>query len=153
MRIRHSCVLIASVAAIAGCGGDDGNDQPVVSPSDAESTRCIPADTSLTTPIANKLTVEGGRIDYGRAVKSDDFENMYFVSAELEGTGLEGRDDVATWATESVGGAEAIYAVDDLAKEHSDWRDGSQTRFKLSLNQDGAKESRDCVTQAAGGGG
>jgi hypothetical protein len=155
MLLRCQFALLASVSALAGCGGSNGDEesappQEAASSPTAESARCIPADTSLTTPISNKLTVEGARIDYGRAVKSGDFERMYFVSAELEGSGLEGRDDIATWATESIGGSEPIYAVDDLAKKHSDWRDGAKTKFKLSLSQDGAKESRDCVAAAGG---
>ena len=56
-------------------------------------------------------------------MESEDDAGIYFVSAELDGTGLEGDGDIMTWATESPGGAQAIYALDDLALEHSDYRD------------------------------
>jgi hypothetical protein len=157
MLLRCQFALLASVFALAACGGCNGDDESRPPPQQgassptAESARCIPADTNVTTPITNKLTVEGAHIDYGRAVKSEDFERMYFLSAELEGSGLDGRDDIATWATESIGGSEPIYAVDNVAKKYSDWRDGAKTKFKLSLSQDGARESRDCVAAAAGG--
>ena len=46
-------------------------------------------------------------------------------------------------AVRFVGGAEAIYAVDDLAKEHSDWRPADEV--DVAIDDDGAQESRDCV--------
>jgi hypothetical protein len=106
--------------------------------------RCEPATTDILTPISNKLTVEGGRLRNGYYVQSEDDAGIYFVSAELDGSGLQGDGDIATWATESPGGAKAIYALDDLARKHSDYRD-ARTAAKVSMDADGVAESRECA--------
>ena len=80
----------------------------------------------------------------GQIVKSADHDDIWFVSAELEGPGFQDPGDVGTWATTSPGGAEAIYSVDDIAKDHTSWRDGTAIAG-LSLDDDGAMESRECV--------
>ena len=51
---------------------------------------------------------EGGRVRSGQIVRSSDHETIYFVSAEIDGPGLEDTGDVGTWATENRfgGGAE-----------------------------------------------
>ena len=143
-RVCGSLVLVVALVA-AGCGGDDEDSEgtataPVTA---AAASACEPATSDVMTPIGNKLMPEGVRASDGRYVRSDDHEQMYFVSAELDGPGLEGAGDVATWATPSVGGAEAIYAVDELAKEHSDWRPADEV--DVTIDDDGAQESRDCV--------
>jgi hypothetical protein len=84
------------------------------------------------------------RLVNGQIVESRDHGDIYFVSAELDGPGFEDPGDVGTWATTSPGGAEAIYSVDELAKEHTTWRDGTAIAG-LSMDDDGAEESRECV--------
>ena len=83
-------------------------------------------------------------VENGWIVKSRDHSDIYFVSAELDGPGFEDPGDVGTWATTSPGGAEAIFSVDDLAKDHTTWRDGTAVAG-LSLDDDGAEESRACA--------
>lgn len=106
--------------------------------------RCQAATTDIMTPISNKLTVRGGRLRNGYYVKSDVGGAVYIVSAEIDGAGLEGDGDVATWVTESPGGAGAIYALDDLARKHSGYRDARE-EANVSMDTDGVAESRDCA--------
>jgi hypothetical protein len=131
--------LLLVIGVLAGCGGDDDE-----STSPANS-RCEPATSALMTPLGNSLKSERDSLENGQVVKSRDHSDIYFVSAELEGPGLFDPGDVATWATTSPGGAEAIFSVDELAKDYTTWRDGTAIA-SLSLDDDGAKESRDCVT-------
>ena len=128
---------------LAGCGGDDGDDAS--SPPPPADSRCEPATPALMTPLGNALRSERDHLENGHVVKSRDHEDIYFISAELEGPGLFEPGDVGTWATTSTGGAEAIYSVDEIAKDHSTWRDGTAIAG-LSLDDDGAMESRECVT-------
>ena len=144
--MRRACgfLVVLSVLAVAACGDDDDGEATATAPvTAAVSSPCEPASSDVMTPIGNKLMPEGVRVSDGRYVRSDDHERMYFVSAELDGPGLEGEGDVATWATPSVGGADAVYAVDDLAKEHSDWRPADEV--DVTIDDHGAQESRDCV--------
>jgi hypothetical protein len=148
-------VLLLTVLALAGCGGgDDASDEGAPSPAGTETTpadpaggsRCEAATTDIMTPLGNKLTSEGARVRSGQIVKSRDHEAIYFVSAEIDGPGLEDAGDVGTWATENRFGGGAVYAVDDLAKEHSDWSDASEV--DVTIDDDGAEESRECVAAA-----
>jgi hypothetical protein len=145
--MRRACGSIVLVIAhgLTACGGDDDDGEPTETApvTAAAGSPCEPASSDVMTPIGNKLMPEGVRASDGRYVRSEDYERMYFVSAELDGPGLEGGGDVATWATTSVGGAEAIYAVDDLAKEYSDWRPADEV--DVTIDDHGAQESRDCV--------
>jgi hypothetical protein len=132
-------LVIALAIACTGCGGDDDESSP-----SAANGRCEPATSAIMTPLGNALRNERDRLVNGQIVKSRDHEDIWFVSAEIEGPGLTEPGDIATWATTSPGGAEAIYSVDDLAKDHTTWRDGTAIAG-LSMEDDGATESRDCV--------
>jgi hypothetical protein len=136
--------LLLVVAALAGCGGDDDDG----SSSKPESLRCEAATSAIMTPLVNSLDNERDRLSNGQIVKSRDHEDIYFVSAELDGPGFQGPGDIATWATTSPGGGEAIYSVGPLAKRHTSWRDGTAIAG-LSLEDEGARESRECVEELA----
>jgi hypothetical protein len=130
------------VLALAGCGGDD-EDAATTPPAPADP-RCEQATSAIMTPLGNAVKNELDRFRNGWIVKSRDHSDIYFVSAELDGPGFEDPGDVGTWATTSPGGAAAIFSVDDLAKDHTTWRDGTAVAG-LSLDDDGAEESRACA--------
>jgi hypothetical protein len=142
MGSRAAVLLAAATALLAGCGGGDDESG---SPADR---RCEAATSALMTPLGNGLKYERDRLRDGYVVKSKDHEDIYFLSAELDGPGFQHAGHVGTWATTSIGGAAAIYSVDELAKDQSTWRDGTAIAG-LSLDDDGAKESRACVSAAA----
>ncbi len=83
----------------------------------------------------------GGTIRGAQAVRSTDFERVWFVSADLQGSGLEGKTDIATWATNDLNGAGAIYSVDAVAAEFSDWGRPPS----MSMSDDGAQASAQCA--------
>ena len=144
--MAYRVVFFLCVAALAGCGGD-GDDETTSPPPAESSSRCQPADSALMSPLGNALTNERDRLENGQVVKSRDHDDIYFVSAELDGPGFADPGDIGTWATTSPGGAAAIYSVDQLAKDHTSWRDGTAVAG-LSMDDEGAKESRECVSAA-----
>ncbi len=118
---------------------------PVAVAAETASSRCVPVAPAVVRAISQGLTISGGGgIRGAKAVKSRDFSNVYFVSARLIGPGLDG-SDTATWATNRIKSIGLIFSVDGFAKEFSDWGDGGQTDAHLSMNNDGAAESRRCA--------
>lgn len=116
-----------------------------------ENTRCKPVNGALVSAISEGPTVDGvGGLRNAQAVQSDDFESAYFVAADLQGEGLEGANDIGVWVTNDLQAPSSVYAVDEVAKEFSDWGDGGQTEAGFSINDDGAQEARGCA-EAAGG--
>ena len=86
-------VLLLVALALGGCGGDNEATSTVpassiAAPTSTEgSSRCLPADSNLMTPLGNGMKDDQVRLTNGRAVKSDDHANVYFVSAEVYWTG------------------------------------------------------------------
>ena len=148
--MKGSAALLAGVLAVlaAGCGGDDDETAGGVTTQTATqatvSERCAAASTDLVTPLSNGIETEGARLTRVYMVESEDHDDIYFVSAEVDGPGYEDSGDVATFASESQFGGGAIYAVDDLANELSTLRDGRSVAG-LSLDDDGVEASRSCA--------
>ena len=122
-----------------------GSEQAASQPQDS---RCEEVSQAMLNLIEDQLTVDGGgSLRNGFAVKSEDYENVYMIAADIQGAGLDGDGQVGVWAANSLEpqGSLIILAVDGLAKEFSDWPDGDQTDAQLSLVDDGVDEARDCV--------
>lgn len=148
MRLLPLLALLAVVVAV-GCGSDGGDAaspapaaEPTTTPERSE--RCVAATTDLMTPLGNGMRELEHRVKNGYAVESAEGDGVYFVSAEVYGEGVE-EGTVGTWATTSLGGGEAIWTVDDVSKQYSDLRDGGEVAG-VSMADDGAEESRACVT-------
>jgi hypothetical protein len=139
--MRFAAAVLLAALAVAGCGGDDDESASGNEPADP---RCEAATSALMTPLSNSLTNERDRLTNGWVVKSADHEDIYFVSAELDGPGYQREGDIATFATNSPGGARAIFSVNDLAKDVSNVRDGTAIAG-LSMEDDGADESFECA--------
>ena len=146
MTFARLAVLLLLVVGVTACGGDDEE----ASPSGAETTRptaespaCVAVDTNLMTPLGIGMKDDEYRLKNGRAVQSADHENIYFVSAEIYGA-EEAEGKIGTWATTSLGGAEAIWTVDDVAKQYSDFRDGTKVA-DLARRRRGVAASEECV--------
>jgi hypothetical protein len=132
--MRHlSVAIIALLAASAvGCSSPD-------------TSRCVPARTTLLDAIATGLTVSGGSLTGGQAVRSTDFSRVWFVAAKIHATGV---DDVGVWATNtdpsvsSEGEVGSIFAVDGFAKEFTDWGPAPNG---ISMSDDGAEIAQACA--------
>ena len=130
-------IVILVVAAI-GIGialGGSGDD-------DTTDSRCEPINASMMGAIAEGMS--GTKLSRAEAVKSDDFDSVWFIAGEVEGsTGEPG-----LWASNDIteAGAGLIYSVNDVALEVSDWGNGGTTDAAMSPDDDGAQEAIDCVT-------
>lgn len=93
--------------------------------------------------IEQGLTVTGGgSLRNGQVVESNDFDNVYFVAADIEGSGMDGLN-VGIWATkDGTGSGGLVHSVDGVANESSDWGGGRQADAHLSMFDDGAQEAK-----------
>ncbi len=159
---------LATLAALltlvaAGCGGGTTEAEGITSEATAEdaategepaeASRCLHVGASLKKAIASGLTVKyGGELGKAAAVRSHDFERVWYVSAVILGAGI-GAETVGTWAVNVKPDAKhavgLIIAADSVAREFSDWgeaaAEGSPAAEVRGLENDGAQESRDCL--------
>jgi hypothetical protein len=112
----------------------------------AAASRCLSVPMPLIRAIQTGLD-PGLRLRAGRAVKSRDFRSVYFVSGDIQGPGLRGTRDIATWATNKLRVGGLIYSAEAVAREFSDWGRGPG----FSFDDDGLRESQSCVRRALTG--
>jgi hypothetical protein len=145
-------LIVGFSLTFAYCGSvlldslDGSNTLPGSSESDASKVAapdCAAASRPLLDVIERGLTVSGGgSLRDGATVRSDDYEKVWFIAAEIDGVGIEDRGDVGIWATNSLtAGIGLIYAVDAVAQEFSDWGTSGD---RFSIGDDGVSEARAC---------
>jgi len=110
------------------------------------SSRCVPAtQEQLTTILAGVKDIsENNYLQTGWAVKSNDYNNVWFVAAKIYGPGMENGSGPGVW---SIGGESGmILSVDGYAQNFSTYPDASKTDAAITLMADGAKEAMDCAS-------
>ena len=132
--------LVALALVVSGCGGGGKTSIHDTTASPARDARCLNVPAPLVMSIAAKLK-DGSTLTSAQAVKSFDYEApTYFVSAKL----ASGK--VGTWAVVGkLGPGRPVYAVDDVAKASSTWPAGDTSSTYVTMLDDGAEPSRDCV--------
>jgi len=93
---------------------------------------------------------DGTHLRHVWAVKSDDFENVWFVAADLEGPGMEGDGEIAIWATNALAsdgkpqpdGGGFVWWANHMAEEFADWPHGQLNEFE---EYDGMDDAKDCA--------
>ena len=119
---------------------------PTASTPATSTNRCVVVSQKKLNRIADLLTVSGGgSLANGHAVKSNDFESLWFIAATINGPKM-GSKTIGIWATntlEAVTGG--IFSVDAFAEEFSDWVVGSTTDANITQYDDGAQEAAQCA--------
>jgi hypothetical protein len=119
---------------------------PTASTPATSANRCVVVSQKKLNRIADLLTVSGGgSLANGHAVKSNDFESLWFIAATINGPKMESKT-IGIWAAntlEAVTGG--IFSVDSFAEEFSDWVVGSTTDANITQYDDGAQEAAQCA--------
>lgn len=131
-------ISIAALFVLAAC-------RPTVDPE-----RCEVPVLNLVDGISTGLTAHGDASLRGaRAVRSADFERVWFVAADIQAPGLEGDDEIAVWAVTgdvtSYKWSGLITSASGRARQFSDWGTLEATNGR---SDDGNRESADCVKLA-----
>lgn len=135
-RIRRRAGFLALAVILSACStqGDDGGG------GGPQSSRCDRASSALVSAIESGLTVGGGgSLSNAYIVKSGDFDNVYFVAAQIGGEGMS--DAVGVWATNGPNGDGSIFSANAMAAEFSDWGGGPG----FTPSDDGLSVARDCA--------
>ncbi len=144
-------LLFATVAELSRFTNTGTSTNPAVSDPPAQpatSSRCEGVPTDIVFNLEQGLTITGGgSVRDVQAVRSNDYRKVWFVSADLEGPGMEG-EQIATWTTNSLDPQPpaGFASVNDVALKHSNWANGPNTDVQLSMDDDGAEESQECAS-------
>ena len=83
--------MFSVITVLTGC---------ITNSNSSTANRCLEVSQFIISNIESGLDVYGGgSLRNAKAVKSNDFESVYFISTDIQGSGLEGDDDIATFAT------------------------------------------------------
>src|SRR3989337_1796616 len=141
-------IVFGAIGALGGSGDPGSSDDDVATATTSTDTTTTNATTALTTNAAAEepssdcvhvpedlvaaleegFNTEGTSLRNAFAVRSDDLANAWYISGDLEGPGLDGDDEIATWAKGGdleVGGG-LLIASNAVAREFSDWGEAAQ---------------------------
>lgn len=116
----------------------------------AKEERCLPVPKDMVEALDEgfDMAVRGKwRLRNAQAVRSKTYKKLFFISAEIDGPGVKGKGDIGTWASNSLQvGHGIIMSVSPMAKEFSVWPDGKRTKANITMFDDGAMTSKNCVS-------
>jgi hypothetical protein len=138
-------IAVCVPLTMCACGGADGTAPPTAA---RAAGRCTAVPRPLVKAIATRLTVPE-TLRNAQAVRSAT-KRVWFVSAEIDGPGLVGDGQIGTWAKSGplAPGRGVILSVDTVfAQVLSGWRRGDATYADVTMEDDGARQSRDCVAR------
>ncbi len=122
---------------------------PIPSATEIKSSRCVPASNEQIDAIRAgvKDIAESNDVKSGWAVKSNDFEKVWFVAVKIYGPGMENGTGPGLWAISGeINSPGMILAVDGFAKEFSPYPDAGKTDAAITITDDGAKEALLCAS-------
>jgi hypothetical protein len=149
-RAVAATVLAAGALALTGCQEQErGSDPDPVAPwaytareANHPTATCLRATPALVAVYTTSLK-RGIKLRAVRVVRSRDVQSVYFISGDLQGPGLGGKTEIATWAVnQHPDYVTASYSVDALARKFTTIRPPPR-RFP----DDALKLSRACVSR------
>jgi hypothetical protein len=129
-------VAMGLAFAVGGCGGESSGESASESTGGGASPRCEPLPAAAAAHLGSALYT--GDLVGPVAVRSDDFEHVYFVAARVGG-------EPALWAMNRLDGSSLIISINDHAYEVSGMGRGADLADPISEYDDGAAEALSCV--------
>lgn len=114
----------------------------------AQSSRCLPASPQQMEYIRAGIqgVQQSNDVLPGFAVRSNDYERVWFVAAEIIGPGIEPKQAIGLWAINGeLDQPGIILSVNGFALEFTEYPDGSATDAQISQFDDGAQEALACA--------
>jgi hypothetical protein len=111
-----------------------------------KSADCLTVDASMADAIVSGAQDGTGmKAVEAAAVKSPDFENVYFIAVKFSATGVD--DQVGVWASNSLTpGGGLILSASSMAKQFTDWPDGATTDAQISAADPSIAAAEACLS-------
>jgi len=161
-RAIAAVAAIAGVGLLSGCGGLSAyaahdplpdpsappkvNSHPSTAPT-AAASRCTKV-SKAEQQVLNAVLTPGVRGTKFAAVRSQDFDQVYFVAVRLAGKGV-GQGYNAVFATDELSSKGQLLAVDGFAQEYT--KLGEPTQAGITPDADGVAEAQSCVAGTGSG--
>lgn len=113
-----------------------------------QPSRCLPASPQQMEYIRAGIqgVQQSNDVLPGFAVRSNDYERVWFVAAEITGPGIEPKQAIGLWAINGeLDQPGIILSVNGFALEFTEYPDGSTTDAQTSQFDDGAQEALACA--------
>jgi hypothetical protein len=155
VKTATTAILLATVLALAGCGGSAKESAPPTTTAAQTQTKpsgggrpagkvgpCVAAPPEVERKLARKVVLQGAQLSNVKAVGVPTHDGLYFVSAEVKGGGLP--HSVATWMVGGLDGSGSAYAIDDTAALISEYGAATGKYPDLTIDAPGVQKSRVC---------
>jgi len=122
---------------------------PANTPKPTINPRCVPASPAQIEII--RIGVQGveetNNIKSVWAVRSNEFERVWMVAAEITGPEISPKDVIGVWAIagDLQNPSSGAVSVNNYALIFSDWADGPRSQLDLSDFTDGVQEALECA--------
>ena len=136
LRIIAHVTVSAGLLALAGCAlMNEAETTPTVA--------CLDASSVAGNMFRKGAIGAGKELMAARAIKSHDFENLYFVAMYFSVEGKE--DQVGVWVTDSLEPAGGLIPVDATAKEYSAREEASGGAINISATDASIAGALSCL--------
>lgn len=128
-------LAIGTAGVLAGCGGGA---------SASEACERVPA--SLAAQLVDDHAVSGTGVSAGPAVavRSPDFERVYFVAVDMAIPGTDG--GVGVWAVNDLSSPSSVFAVDGMAQQFTTWPDGDASAAAIDVADPSVETATECLS-------
>jgi hypothetical protein len=161
VRIKLGQVVFAVVIVVAAAAAiweisNSGNRGGTKETAQEALARCENVSDVYVQNLASGITVPGISLRDVQGVQSKDYKQVWFIAADIEGPGLSGSSHIGIWSTSSIiapevsGRANDLYAVNDLARQFTEW--GLDVKLPVSKDADGISQATACTMKRLGTG-
>jgi hypothetical protein len=136
--MRISGMTVAALMLLGACSDSHDNDT-------ASAADCLTVSNAMASAVAEGAeSGTGMQAVRAAAVKSPDFENVYFIAVEFTATGISSQQGV--WASNSLNpGGGIIMAADSTAQQFTDWPDADSTDSQIAITDPSIRAALACL--------
>lgn len=154
--MKRLAALLPLAVLLAACDGGSGEDPHVdVLPPFDPAENCLAVPGRMADYLKERLRGDSISLRNARAYRAGNFVRPFFIAAEIDGPGLEGDGQVATWSASALTPSDGfvVKAEDDFAVRFSTLEDARATDdFDREMFASHLSFAGDCVRAEIAGG-